>query len=258
MKDFQFKKKFGQNFISDKNLLIAISNDANLSIQDEVLEIGAGAGSLTEILSGCAKKVISFEIDKDLQAHLESLNLKNVEFIFQDFMKFDMKELENKFTGKYKVVANLPYYITTPIIFKFLEEAKKVESLTIMVQKEVAERICAKPDSKDYGILTVMLEFYGNSRICRIINRNMFFPAPNVDSALINIEICPKYPTIDKHDFFNFIKVCFSMRRKTLLNNLSSRYSKDFLKNKLDEKVLKMRSEDLSLKDFVNIYEKLN
>lgn len=258
MIDFQFKKKFGQNFISDKNLLNAIANDAEVTKEDEVLEIGAGAGSLTTVLNERAKKVVSFEIDRDLHDHLLSLDLKNVEFVFDDFMKADLKEIEKKFDGKYKVVANLPYYITTPIIFKFLEEAEKLDSLTIMVQKEVAERVCAKPDTKDYGVLTVMLEFYGDAKICRIINRQMFKPAPNVDSALLNIKINEKYPQIDKKEFSKFIKTCFSMRRKTLLNNLSSAYSKDVLKKSLDEETLKKRAEDLCLDEFVEIFSMIN
>lgn len=257
MKDFVFKKKFGQNFISDGNLLNAIANDAGISCNDEVLEIGAGAGSLTKVLSEKCKKVVSFEIDKDLQETLTNLNLENVEFVFGDFMKFDMKDIEQKFEGNYKVVANLPYYITTPIVFKFLEESQKLESLTIMVQKEVAERICAKVGGKDYGILTVMTNFYGNPCIKRIINRQMFFPVPNVDSALLKIEIEKnKFPNIDRLKFLKFVKLCFSMRRKTLLNNLSSSYDKQFLKEKLDEKILAKRAEQFSLEEFVSIFEK--
>lgn len=258
MIDFEFKKKFGQNFISDKNLLSAIVSDAKVGKKDEVLEVGAGAGSLTEILSQNAKKVVSFEIDKDLKQHLSSLGLKNVQFVFEDFMKADLHEIEKSFSGKYKVVANLPYYITTPIIFKFLEDGTKLESLTIMVQKEVAERICAKSGSKDYGVLTVMVNFYGKPQIVRNISRNMFYPAPNVDSALLNIEICEKFPQIDKKNFLKFVQTCFSMRRKTLLNNLLQAYSKEVLKQKLGEEVLQKRAETFSLEEFVEIFETLN
>lgn len=257
MKDFVFKKKFGQNFISDKNLLNAIADDAEVTKNDQVLEIGAGAGSLTSILSEKAEKVVSFEIDKDLTDHLLGLNLKNVEFVFDDFMKRDMSEIEAKFDKNYKVVANLPYYITTPIIFRFFEEATKLDSLTIMVQKEVAERVCAKEGGKDYGILTVMANFYGLPKIARIINRQMFYPQPNVDSALLVIKIDKtKFQDIDKKRFSLFIKTCFSMRRKTLLNNLSSLYSKQFLTETLDEKTLKKRAEQFSLDEFVEIFKK--
>lgn len=258
MKDFVFKKKFGQNFISDKNLLNAIASDAEICGEDEVLEIGAGAGSLTQVLSETAQKVVSFEIDKDLVEHLLSLELKNVEFIFGDFLEADLTEIEQKFEKNYKVVANLPYYITTPIIFRFLEDAKKLDSLTIMVQKEVAERVCAKVGGKDYGILTVMTNFYGEPSITRIIKRQMFFPVPNVDSALLKIKIVDKYPNVDKVGFLKFVKACFSMRRKTLLNNLASVYSKDKLKSVLSEVVLAKRAEQFSLDEFVEIFEKLN
>lgn len=259
MKDFVFKKKFGQNFISDKNLLNAIVDDANITKDDEVLEIGAGAGSLTCALSQRCKKVVSFEIDNDLKEDLLGLNLDNVEFIFVDFMNVEMKETEDKFKANYKVVANLPYYITTPIIFKLLENGEKVESLTIMVQKEVAERSCAPVGGKDYGILTVMTNFYGTPSIKRIIKRQMFFPVPNVDSALLHIEIeKDKFPDIDKQKFLKFVKTCFSMRRKTLLNNLSNLYSKDFLKVSFDETVLSKRAEQFSLEELVEIFKKCN
>lgn len=257
MKDFVFKKKFGQNFISDTNLLHAIVKDAGIRQDDEVLEIGAGAGSLTTALSQSCKRVVSFEIDRDLYDHLEGLNLKNVEFQFLDFMKMPMAEIEAKFEKNFKVVANLPYYITTPIIFRLLEESSKVSSLTIMVQKEVAERVCAKFGGKDYGILTVMTNFYGKPKIARIINRKMFFPEPNVDSALLHIEIeRNKFTGIDNLKFSKFIKACFAMRRKTLLNNLGTVYNKGQLKACLNEEELKKRAEQFSLEEFVDLYKK--
>lgn len=257
MKDFVFKKKFGQNFISDKNLLNAIASDAEICEKDEVLEIGAGAGSLTQILSEKAKHVVSFEIDRDLQEHLLGLDLKNVDFVFGDFMDFDMSKVEGMFGKNYKVVANLPYYITTPIIFRIFEESEKVESLTIMVQKEVAERICADFGGKDYGILTVMTHFYGNPKITRIVGRQMFYPAPNVDSAVLNIQIQrDKYEGVDREKFLKFVQACFSMRRKTLLNNLSSIYSKEKLKGTFSEEVLRKRAEQFSLDELVEIFKK--
>lgn len=258
MKDFVFKKKFGQNFISDKNLLEAIASDAEISKDDEILEIGAGAGSLTKVLSENAKKVVSFEIDKDLKETLTDLNLKNVEFVFDDFMKNDMQSIEKRFGSSYKVVANLPYYITTPIIFRLFEEATKLESITIMVQKEVAERVCAKAGGKDYGILTVMTNYYGTPKIARIIKRQMFFPEPNVDSALLVIKLDKnKFSEIDSKAFSRFVKACFSMRRKTMLNNLSTIYPKDKLKEVLDEKTLSARAEQFDLDGFIEIFKKL-
>ena len=138
MIEHKFKKKFGQNFLTDKNLLNAIVQDAGLTKDDDVLEIGAGAGALTQILAQNAKSVVSYEIDTDLKETLLSLNLSNVKFYFQDIMKVDIETIEKDFGESYKVVANLPYYITSPIIFKFLSKSKKLSSLTIMVQKEVA------------------------------------------------------------------------------------------------------------------------
>ena len=257
MKDFVFKKKFGQNFISDKNLLCAIADDAKIDKDSNVLEIDAGAGSLTSVLDEKAKKVISFEIDKDLQENLLSLNLKNTNFVFGDFMDADLKEVEKMFKGGYKVVANLPYYITTPIIFKFLENAKNLESLTIMVQKEVAERVCSDVGGKEYGILTVMTNFYGSPKITRIVKRQMFFPVPNVDSAILNIEIeKDKFGDVDSAKFSKFVKACFAMRRKTLLNNLGTMYNKEKLKNVFDEKTLARRAESFSLNEFVELFKR--
>lgn len=137
MINHNFKKKYGQNFITDINLLNAIVKDAQINANDDVLEIGAGAGTLTEVLSNTAKKVVSYEIDSDLQNTLLSLDLQNTRFVFKDIMKEPLEKIEEDFVGEYKMVANLPYYITTPIIFKFLNNSKKLDSLTIMVQKKL-------------------------------------------------------------------------------------------------------------------------
>lgn len=249
---FNFKKKYGQNFLTDKNLLNAIVRDAGINKDDFVVEIGAGAGALTEVLSQNAREVLAFEIDEELRETLLSLQLKNVNFRFKDFMKVDLSELNEPF----KVVANLPYYITTPIIFKLLEETDKLLSLTIMVQKEVAERMVAKP-SGDYGLLSVMLAFYGEAKITRIVKRNMFHPEPNVDSAVVTLEIQKKFD-VDKKKFYNFVKTAFSMRRKTLLNNLSTIYEKEKLKRVFGEEFLKRRAETLTIEEFVEAYKKIN
>ena len=249
---FNFKKKYGQNFLTDKNLLNAIVRDADIKKDDFVVEIGAGAGALTEVLSQNAREVLAFEIDEELRGTLLSLQLKNVNFRFEDFMKVDLSELNEPF----KVVANLPYYITTPIIFKLLEETDKLLSQTIMVQKEVAERMVAKP-SGDYGLLSVMLAFYGEAKITRIVKRNMFHPEPNVDSAVVTLEIQKKFD-VDKKKFYNFVKTAFSMRRKTLLNNLSTLYDKEKLKRVFGEEFLKRRAETLTIEEFVEAYKKIN
>lgn len=249
---FNFKKKYGQNFLTDKNLLNAIVRDAGINKDDFVVEIGAGAGALTEVLSQNAREVLAFEIDEELRETLLSIQLKNVNFRFEDFMKVDLSELNAPF----KVVANLPYYITTPIIFKLLEETEKLLSLTIMVQKEVAERMVAKP-SGDYGLLSVMLAFYGEAKITRIVKRNMFHPEPNVDSAVVTLEIQKRFD-VDKKKFYNFVKTAFSMRRKTLLNNLSTLYDKEKLKRVFGEEFLKRRAETLTIEEFVEAYKKIN
>lgn len=258
MIEHNFKKKFGQNFLTDTNLLSAIVSDAGITKEDQVLEIGAGAGALTTELAKRAKKVVSFEIDTDLISHLNSLGLANTEFVFEDALKKDIKEIEGYFDDNYKLVANLPYYITTPLIFKFLENSTKLTSLTIMVQKEVAERIVANCGGKDYGILTVMINFFGFAKITRIVNRKLFYPEPNVDSALVRIDLQKnKFPNVDRQKFSSLIKGAFSMRRKTLLNNLSSALSisKENLQKSLPHFDLSKRAETLNIDDFIQLYD---
>ncbi len=259
MLNHNFKKKFGQNFLSDKNLLAAIVQDAGVGRDDDVLEIGAGGGNLTEFLSQNARKVVSYEIDKDLQEHLMSLGLKNTTFKFADIMKCDIQEIEDDFQGKYRVVANLPYYITTPIIFKFLTRSSKVCSLTIMVQKEVAERIVAGCGNKDYGVLSVMVNFYGHAKITRYVSRKMFYPQPNVDSAVVHIDIENKHSDIDRDKFYTFIQGCFSMRRKTFKNNLAHAFKikGEILDSLLTQDMLVRRPESFSLDNFIEIYNKI-
>lgn len=258
MIEHKFKKQFGQNFISDKNLLSAIVQDAEIDKNSEVLEIGAGAGTLTEEISLQAKKVVSYEIDRDLQNHLMSLKLENVQFVFGDVMDFTTGQIEKSFAGNYKIIANLPYYITTPIIFKFLNEATKLESLTIMVQKEVAERIVSNVGSKDYGVLSIMVKFFGNAKINRIVSRKMFYPQPNVDSAVVTIKIDKnKYSQIDKNKFYKFIQTIFSMRRKTIKNNLTHAGITAEKLSKIDEKNLSARSETFEIDKLIDIYLKI-
>ena len=256
MIEHNFKKKFGQNFIFDKNLLGAIVRDAEVGHDDEVLEIGAGAGTLTQIISQNAKKVVSFEIDGDLREKLLGLNLSNVQFVFGDIMKCETSDVDKMFDGDYKLIANLPYYITTPIIFKFLCESEKIDTLCIMVQKEVAERMVAKKGGKDYGVLSIMIDFYGQASITRIVDRKNFYPVPNVDSAVVTIKIDrEKHKEIDAQGFFRFIQTCFSMRRKTLKNNLSGlNISKEKLAL-VSQSLLSARPEELSIEQFIDIYK---
>lgn len=258
--NFEFKKKFGQNFISDQNLLNSICDDANIEPTDNVLEIGVGAGTLTKVLAQKAKKVVGFEVDKSLFDVL-ALSLKgvdNAEIVFKDFLKNDANEVNEMFDGNFKVVANLPYYITTNIIFKLIEEPFNVTSLTLMVQKEVAERLTSKPGTKDYGTITAELDSIGDVKINRIVNRNMFTPAPNVDSAVITINLnWKKYNIQDLKFHQKVIRASFSMRRKTLANclktnfNISQEQIEQLFENLDFDK--NIRGETLSTQDFVNL-----
>ena len=252
MIEHQFKKKFGQNFITDKNLLCAIANDAQIE-NCQVLEIGAGAGTLTQVLNDRAEFVQSYEIDLDLKQHLLSLELKNTKFVFEDIMKLSLSDIEKDFS-RYKLVANLPYYITSPLIFKFIKSHKLI-SMTVMVQKEVAQRICAKENSKDYGLLSIMTAFYGEAKITRVVGKDNFYPKPKVDSAVVNIKIDRKYKDVDEDKFYDLVQNLFSMRRKTIRNNLAKNYK--FLIEKLDENLLSRRSEQLSFAQIIYIYKKM-
>ena len=224
--NFKFNKAYGQNFIFDKNLLKSIV-DGLVSSNDEVLEIGAGAGTLTAMLSSHAKKVVSYEIDKNLQPILsETLrSYDNCKVIFEDVMKVDIKDIEANFEGDYIMVANLPYYITTPIIFKFLENATKLKSMAIMVQYEVAQRLTAKAGTKEYGAITPAIDYRANAKIIKKVGRHMFTPVPNVDSAIVKIDFVKnKYNILDTHVLDETIKAVFGMRRKTISNNLKSHF----------------------------------
>lgn len=222
--NFKFNKAYGQNFIFDKNFLKSIV-DLVVTPDDTVVEIGAGAGTLTAMIASTAKKVISFEIDKNLQPILNKTlsDYNNCEVIFEDIMKVDINKLEEKIGGEYIIVANLPYYITTPIIFKFLENAKNLKSMSIMVQLEVAERLVAKPSSKNYGAITPAIDYRANAKIIKKVGRHMFTPVPNVDSAIVKIDFVKnKYDIYDAQTLDDTIKCVFAMRRKTIANNLKT------------------------------------
>lgn len=263
--NFQFKKHFGQNFLTDTNLLKAIVKDANITSEDQVLEIGAGAGTLTRQLASVAEKIVSYEIDKKLEPVLKQTlqDHSNVELIFQDILKQDAQKVKKHFTKPFKVVANLPYYITTPIIFKFLEEDFDLKSLTVMVQKEVAERLTAKQNTKNYGTITVSANLKANVNITRVVNRRMFNPAPNVDSAIITLDIQKnKYNIQNEQLLKQVVKASFSMRRKTLSNNLKKAFNLDaqtlnqvFTECGFNDNI---RGEVLSTEQFVQLSNKLN
>lgn len=225
---FRLTKSLGQNFLVDNNILESIIDSADLTGDDVVFEIGTGVGTLTRELSRHAKKVIAIEIDKKLIPILkETLSgCDNVTIINQDILKTDIEDLVDQYgEGRpIKIVANLPYYITTPIIMKFLESYIKVDSFVLMVQKEVADRIAAKPSTKDYGSLTVAIQYYADSSIMSTVPRSAFFPPPNVDSAVIKLSSRAERPVdvVDEKLFFKVIRGSFSKRRKTILNSLST------------------------------------
>ena len=258
---FVFNKRFGQNFISDTNLLDAIAYDAGINSEDTVVEIGTGGGTLTLALAKKAKKVVSFEIDKNLQPVLADTlaGAENIEVVFRDFMKVSEEEIREFAGGDYKVVANLPYYITTPVIMR-LAEKNMSSSITVMVQKEVAERLAAKVGSKDYGAITAQLNLTSSVEITRNVNRNMFFPPPNVDSAVVKITFDKEKQSLDFSRVRRLIKVAFAMRRKTLINNL---VSAGINKEKGLSAISKLgfstdiRGEKLSSEDFVNLEKEL-
>lgn len=235
MEEFHFKKRYGQNFLSDENLLAAIVRDAGVE-GGTVLEIGAGAGALTRALAGRAKKVVAYEIDPDLRPVLLAsfCETKNVELVFKDFMRENMKELEERL-GPYYVVANLPYYITTPVIMKFVEEGEKCLGFTVTVQQEVAERLCAAAGTPAYGAVTAALQRRAECRLVRKIPRTMFRPRPNVDSAVVRADFTDPVPVEDTKAYRAVVRCAFSGRRKTLENNLitSFRLSREEAKEAL-------------------------
>lgn len=227
VKGINVKKKWGQNFIFDKNILKKIVTASGISPEDFVLEIGTGLGTLTEELAQRAKRVISFEIDMELYALAkEKLDIySNVIVINQDIMKVDLERITNEyFEGNYfKVVANLPYYITSPIIMLLLE-CEFVKEITVLVQKEVAERICALPGTKDYGALTIFTNFKAKPKILFNLPASVFAPPPKVDSSLIKLEKLDKSLIVVKDErlFSNIVKAAFGQRRKVLGNALKT------------------------------------
>lgn len=219
---FYFKKKFGQNFLTDANLLDAIVRDAGVDDATVVLEIGAGAGALTRALSKAAKKVLAYEIDASLQPVLaETLSgCENTEVAFGDFLRADLPALEKEL-GEYRVVANLPYYVTTPVMMRFLEEAKGCTGLTVMVQEEVARRFTAEAGTPDYGSVTAAIALKGEARIMRKVPRTMFMPRPNVDSAIVRIDFeKDRIPVSSEVAYRAVVRCAFAGRRKTLENNM--------------------------------------
>jgi len=259
---FQFSKSLGQNFLIDGNILKNISKEGEITKEDLILEVGPGIGTLTEELALNAKKVVAIELDKNLLPILdETLEAyDNIEIVHGDILKINLKELiDNKLEGgPIKVVANLPYYITTPIIGKLLEEDLNIHSIIVMVQKEVADRIVAEPNNKEYGALSLFINFYSNPEIILKVPKTVFMPQPRVDSAVVKLTIKEELPDVDRDIFFKIVKSAFNKRRKTLLNSLSSGelgLEKEIIKNVLEKTNIpfNMRAENLNIEDFIKI-----
>ncbi len=257
---FKFKKALGQNFLSDKNLLKSLVALTPINENSRILEIGLGKGGLTEVLISQAKQVVGYEIDKELIPILSEkfADKNNFKLVFADGLKTDIKQIENDFEfERFSVIANIPYYITSPLIFKFLEETNNVDFIAVMIQKEVAQRIVANKSTDNYGALSVICQYHADCKIKKIVSKKMFFPVPKVDSVFIVLE---------KNKLFDFeysflVRTSFAMRRKTLMNNLASGYklSKEvlsdiFKKLELNENV---RAENLSPAEFFLLLQQI-
>ena len=255
------KKKFGQNFLKDQNILSKIVEVAELDKDTLVIEIGPGLGSLTERLCESAGFVLAYEIDTDLIPILND-NLKehdNFIIINKDILEVDINKDLEEYESKYNkiiLVANLPYYITTPIILGMLEKTKKIKKYVMMIQLEVADRICGKPKTKDYNALSIAIGYRASAHKNFNVPRTVFIPEPNVDSAVITLDLYenPKYIAKNEELFFKLIRESFNQRRKTLINNLSNTYSKDLITKMLNDFNIKpnVRSEELDIKTFVD------
>jgi 16S rRNA (adenine1518-N6/adenine1519-N6)-dimethyltransferase len=257
---FHFSKSLGQNFLVDGAVLDRIADGAELTDQDAVLEVGPGIGVLTQVLCERAGQVVAVEIDRALLPVLEETlaDYDNVEVVHGDILKLNLPELfDQKFVGQQvKVVANLPYYITTPIIMNFFEQKLPVERIVVMVQKEVADRMQAVPSTKAYGTLSIAVQYYAQARVVTVVPSGAFFPPPNVDSAVIAL-VRRDQPAVQVQDeafFFRVVKAAFAQRRKTLPNTLSSTMgiSKDLIRQALDQAGIdpKRRGESLNLDEF--------
>lgn len=256
---FHLKKNLGQNFIIDENIIDGIIKKAEIDQDTLVLEIGPGAGSLTYKMSEKANKVIAYEIDKQLKPILDTTlqNKTNVEIIYQDFLTADVKtKIKNH--KKLYVVANLPYYITTPIIMKIIEDRLPVQKIVIMVQKEVGNRFKAKPGTKDYNSLSVFLDYYFDIKKIMDISKNVFLPKPNVDSIVIEMKKKPQKQVKNEQLLFKLIKDSFKQKRKTIKNNLKA-YPLDQIESILKKHNfdLTTRAEQIPLEIFIEIANNL-
>lgn len=263
---FRLSKSLGQNFLTDKNIIDKIIDATDITDEDLVIEIGPGIGVLTKEAACLAKRVIAVEIDRNLIPILKDTlcEFDNVEIINQDVLKTDLNQLiSDSGCSGVKIIGNLPYYITTPIIMNLLEKQVHADSITIMMQKEVADRIRSGPGTKAYGALSVAVQYYCTVSAVAAVPREVFYPAPKVDSAVLRLDIRKDKPVslLDERMFFRCVKAGFGQRRKTLLNSLSQ--LGDFSKDAIRESLLaagideKRRAETLSLEEFAALADQL-
>ena len=256
--DFDFKKSLGQNFLIDNNIINKISESINVSKDDLIIEIGPGAGALTKELIKKESDVICFEIDKRLENILNNIESNNIQIVFEDFLNDDLNKYINKKYKRLFFVGNLPYYITTAIINKIVNESNPYE-ITIMIQKEVAERFMAKPKSKEYGSLSVFLQYnFDIKKICDV-SKNCFKPVPKVDSMVIKLIANKKKNLKSEEKFYKLIKDAFHQKRKNLRNNLKN-YNLEKINNTLNtfNKDLTFRAEEISIEEFIEISNHLD
>jgi len=260
---FYVKKKYGQNFLVDQNILRKIVEVPSITDKTLVIEIGPGLGSLTEHLLEKAKHVLAYEIDKDLLPILfETFKTDKLTVYNKDFLKCDI-DLDIKELGitydQVVVVANLPFYITTPIILKIIEESSLIKEMVLMTQQEVAERLTSKPSTKDYNSLSIAIQYKTKAEIALKVPRTVFIPAPNVDSAVVKLSVIDEIAIKPKNEalFYEIVRSSFAQRRKTLVNNLHNKYNldKDIIINLLIELDLdpRIRAENLSVDDFIRL-----
>ncbi|GMC01819.1 16S rRNA (adenine(1518)-N(6)/adenine(1519)-N(6))-dimethyltransferase RsmA [Enterococcus thailandicus] len=261
---FQFKKSLGQNFLTEPNILRKIVETAEINHETNVIEVGPGIGALTEQLAMNGNQVVAFEIDDRLIPVLADTlhRYQNVKVVHQDILKTDLATAVKEYFTEdlpLKVVANLPYYITTPIMMHFLESDVRVDEMVVMMQKEVADRISAKPGTKAYGSLSIAVQYHMDASLAFIVPKTVFVPQPNVDSAILKLTRReePAVEVTDEKEFFRLTKASFQLRRKTLWNNLQHAYGKDeatkaWLTQSLADAGIdpKRRGETLSLEEF--------
>ena len=262
MEDFNFKKSFGQNFINDKNVIYKIIDCSDIKENSLVIEIGPGSGNLTKELSKVSKNVLAYEIDDRLEDILDEklVGCTNVTIIFQDFLQCDIEnDIKDYEYDHLYLTANIPYYITTPIVEKIIKSKLNFENITLMMQKEVGERFSAKPGSRSYGSITVFLNYYFDIKKQFEVSRNLFTPRPNVDSVVITLTMKDGRRAKDEELFFKVVRSAFQYKRKNIRNNL-----KNYDLKKIEEVLKKhnydltVRAEQLNLDVFIDISDALS